>query len=77
MGPYTVQQGDTLMTIAQKFWGDSKRYYKIAEANPGIDVNNLYVGQVIQIPTAGAVTPVLLAIAGAAVILLFMGRKKA
>jgi len=49
---YTVQSGDTLSEIAQKFYGDGSRdsYMKIAQAN-GLDNPDLIrVGQKLQIP---------------------------
>ncbi len=45
--PYVVQPGDTLYRIAQRLEVSLQR---IIEANPGIDPNNLRVGQVICIP---------------------------
>jgi nucleoid-associated protein YgaU len=49
---YTVKAGDTLGTIAQQFYGDSKQYTKIYEANKGTiaSTNLIYVGQVLVIP---------------------------
>ena len=45
---YTIQAGDTLFSIAQKF---NVTVDAIIAANPGIDPNNLRIGQVICIPT--------------------------
>ncbi|PHV05358.1 hypothetical protein CSQ96_20900 [Janthinobacterium sp. BJB412] len=49
---YTVQSGDeTLQSIAQAVWGDSKLWYLIADAN-GINAGDkLGVGKVLNIPT--------------------------
>jgi nucleoid-associated protein YgaU len=47
---YTVQSGDTLRSIAQQFYGDSTLWTLIQAANPGIDPNNLQIGQQLQIP---------------------------
>ncbi len=49
---YTVQKGDTLWSIAQRFLGDGKRWREIIDANPGMDPvpANLKVGQVITLP---------------------------
>ncbi len=44
---YTVKPGDTLYTIGQHF---NVNVQEIINANPGIDPNNLQVGQVICIP---------------------------
>ncbi|MBE3580654.1 MAG: LysM peptidoglycan-binding domain-containing protein [Thermoanaerobacteraceae bacterium] len=46
---YTIRPGDTLFAIAQRF-GISVD--DLIEANPGIDPNNLQVGQIICIPLA-------------------------
>jgi len=49
-GNYVVNQGDTLASIAQAVWGDSKMWYLIADAN-GIDpAKVLVVGDSIRIP---------------------------
>ena len=49
-GNYVVNQGDTLASIAQAVWGDSKMWYLIADAN-GIDpAKTLVVGDSIRIP---------------------------
>lgn len=44
--PYTIHRDDTLWLIAQRFHTTIKT---IATLNPGIDLNNLYIGQVICI----------------------------
>ena len=47
---YVVNQGDTLASIAQAVWGDSKMWYLIADAN-GIDpAKALVAGDSIRIP---------------------------
>lgn len=48
---YTVARGDTLGKIAAKLYGDSNKWREIAEANPGMNVNRLRVGQVIKLPS--------------------------
>ncbi|MFJ4374674.1 LysM peptidoglycan-binding domain-containing protein [Pseudomonas japonica] len=49
-GNYVVSQGDTLASIAQAVWGDSKMWYLIADAN-GIDpTKSLVAGDSIRIP---------------------------
>ena len=45
--PYTVRPGDSLWQIAQRY---NTSVQEIASANPGLDVNNLYIGQMICIP---------------------------
>jgi chitinase len=47
---YTIQSGDTLATIAQRFYDDSSLWTVIQAANPGINPNNLQIGQQILIP---------------------------
>ncbi|MFH1889103.1 MAG: LysM peptidoglycan-binding domain-containing protein [Candidatus Omnitrophota bacterium] len=56
---YTVQKGDTLQKISQKFYGTTKRWNKVFEANsdklkaPG----KIYPGQVIDIPVESMKEP--------------------
>jgi len=49
---YTVQKGDTLQKISQKFYGTTKRWNKIFEANKDKlkTPNKIYPGQVIDVP---------------------------
>lgn len=50
---YTVESGDTLATIAQKFYGDSGQWRKIYEANRqalGDNPDAIKVGTQIRIP---------------------------
>jgi nucleoid-associated protein YgaU len=49
-GNYTVKQGDTLFTIAQKYYDDGYKYTEIVKANNLKDENSLEVGQVLNIP---------------------------
>ncbi|MCA9932916.1 MAG: LysM peptidoglycan-binding domain-containing protein [Ardenticatenaceae bacterium] len=53
-GTYTVQSGDTLSTIAQRF---GTTYLAIAQANNIANPNYIYVGQVLTIPGSTGVTP--------------------
>lgn len=48
--PYTIKAGDTFYTIAGTF-GISLD--AILAANPGVDPNRLFIGQVICVPTPG------------------------
>lgn len=49
---YTVQKGDTLQKISQKYFGTSKKWTKIYEANKDTlkAPDKIYVGQVLNIP---------------------------
>lgn len=51
---YTIRSGDTLYALAQRF---NVSVASIISANPGIDPNNLRVGQTICIPRAVTPTP--------------------
>ncbi|MEG4879876.1 LysM peptidoglycan-binding domain-containing protein, partial [Microcoleus sp. K1-B6] len=50
---YTVQPGDTLSIIAQKFYGDANLWQRIYDANRGIIGDNpdrIFPGQNLVIP---------------------------
>ncbi|MFH1458115.1 MAG: LysM peptidoglycan-binding domain-containing protein [Candidatus Omnitrophota bacterium] len=49
---YTVQKGDTLQKISQKYFGTTKKWQKIYEANTNTlkGPDKIYVGQVLDIP---------------------------
>lgn len=49
-GKYTVKEGDTLFLIAEKYYNDGSRFTNVAEANNLTDVNQIEVGQEIEIP---------------------------
>ena len=50
---YTVQSGDCLWALAEKYYGDGTQYKRLAAANPFITNPNLiYPGQVLTIPPA-------------------------
>ncbi len=57
---YTVQKGDTLGRIAQKVYGDARKYPLIQEANNLSDPSRIWVGQVLIIPSVAEVTPVVI-----------------
>lgn len=46
---YTVQKGDSLWRICQKYLGDGNRYKEIARLNNISNPNLIYVGQVIRL----------------------------
>jgi len=49
---YTVQKGDTLQKISKKFYGTTKKWNKIYEANKDTlkGPNKIYPGQTIDVP---------------------------
>ena len=49
---YTVNKGDTLSAIAQRFYGNASKYPQIFEANRPMlkDPNKIYPGQTLRIP---------------------------
>lgn len=52
---YTVQKGDTLQKISMKFYGTTKKWQKIFDANSDTlsSPDKIYPGQVIVIPVSG------------------------
>lgn len=49
-GKYTVKEGDTLFTIAEKYYKDGYKFTEVARANNLDDVNAIQAGQVLEIP---------------------------
>ncbi len=51
---YTVGKNDTLQKISQKFYGTTKRWTKIYEANKDVlrTPDKLYPGQILNIPSS-------------------------
>ena len=49
---YTVKSGDSLSKISQKFAGDNSMIDAIAEKNSIADINRIYVGEQLTIPTS-------------------------
>jgi nucleoid-associated protein YgaU len=47
---YTVQSGDSLSKISQRFYGNANRYMEIAKANNIADPNKIAPGQKLKIP---------------------------
>jgi len=54
---HTVAEGDSLWSIAERYYGDGNLWPQIKTANPGIDENTLKIGQVIVIPPKREPTP--------------------
>lgn len=59
MEKYTVQRGDTLQKISMKFYGTTRKWNKIFEANKDKlkAPNRVYPGQVLDIPMKGMSMP--------------------
>jgi LysM repeat protein len=51
---YVVQPGDTLIRVS---WAVGMPYWRILEANPGLDQDNLSVGQTLTIPSQNDLLP--------------------
>ena len=49
-GSYRIQPGDTLQTIAQQAYGDSRLWFLVAEANGLASDRDLRVGATVTIP---------------------------
>ena len=54
---YTVQRGDTLGRIAQRFYGNARQYPLIQRANNISDPGRIWVGQVLVIPPLAGTSP--------------------
>ena len=48
--PYTIQSGDNLSKIAEKFYGAASKYQTIAQHNGISNPDHIQVGQSINIP---------------------------
>lgn len=55
---YTVQSGDTLSSISQKFANDNSLVQMLAQQNNIQDINKIYVGQQLVVKTDGQATDV-------------------
>lgn len=55
---YTVQSGDTLSSISQKFANDNSLVQTLAQQNNIQDINKIYVGQQLVVKTDGQATDV-------------------
>ena len=54
-GTYTVNQGDTLWALAERYLGSGSKYKEIMTLN-GLTSDTIVVGQVLKIPGAGGET---------------------
>ena len=48
--PYTIQSGDNLSHVAQRFYGAASKYREIATANGIADPDKVKVGQALNLP---------------------------
>ena len=48
---YKVKQGDTISSIAKKFFGDNFSMADIKKVNPGKDLSRLKIGESISLPS--------------------------
>ncbi|QQG43407.1 MAG: LysM peptidoglycan-binding domain-containing protein [Candidatus Daviesbacteria bacterium] len=55
-GKYTVKVGDTLFTIAEKYYQDGSKFTAIAQNNNLASADQIEAGQVLEIPKLDAVT---------------------
>lgn len=49
-GKYTVKEGDTLFTVAEKYYQDGSKFSEIVKANNLTNENAIETGQVLEIP---------------------------
>lgn len=54
-GKYTVKDGDTLFTIAEKYYQDGYKFSEIAKANNLTNADQISTDQVLEIPKLGMV----------------------
>ncbi|MGC9453990.1 MAG: LysM peptidoglycan-binding domain-containing protein [Phycisphaerae bacterium] len=47
---YVVKRGDTLWSISERLLGDGQRWREIVEMNPGLDPQEMRIGQELRIP---------------------------
>jgi nucleoid-associated protein YgaU len=51
---YIVKSGDTMMSIADAWFGDAAKWSLIAKANPWVDPSRMQIGQTLQLPPKDA-----------------------
>ncbi len=49
---YIIQPGDTLSSLSQRFYGATRYWRRILEANPGLTERTLRIGRRIRIPSS-------------------------
>ncbi len=49
-GKYTVKEGDTLFTIAEKYYQDGEQFSEIAKANNLANADQIETGQILELP---------------------------
>lgn len=49
-GNYTVEEGDTLFAISEKYYGDGYKYVEVAQANNLTNPDQIDKGQVLKMP---------------------------
>lgn len=47
---HTVQRGETLFSIAEKYYGNGYEWVRLKEYNPWVDQERLNIGEIIHIP---------------------------
>lgn len=56
-GKYIVKEGDTLFTIAEKYYGTGDKFTEIVKANNLSDADLIITGQVLEIPKLEEILP--------------------
>lgn len=51
---HRVESGETLSSIAARYYGDAAEWRRVADANPGLDADRLAIGTVILVPLVEA-----------------------
>ena len=53
---HTVASGETMSSIAKRYFGSENKWTLIAKANPSVDPSSMKVGAKLRIPSQGAIT---------------------
>ena len=54
---YELRAGDSLIRIAEAWFGDAQKWTLLAEMNPDLDPNKLQIGQKVLLPPKDATVP--------------------